>query len=569
MRILLTTIVVISLAGSIRAQKLPFEINFQEGNFEGSQYLAGELDSSAFALELLQIRNQLFSEGHLLANIDRYRKTDSLYADIYVGPKYYWHSLGVRNIPEEYLSKAGYRAKDFIDRETNTRQFNRLLNKLLKQAVNAGYPFASFQLTQIEVRGNSVRGALDYQPGPMIRYDSLTIEPQGLIRPRFMEAYLNTREGDLFNYDNVIEIEAAIRQLAFVSLKEPVQLQFENNLCNISFGMRRVKTNRFDAIIGFLPNQGSNNGLRITGYADLHLENLFRAGKSFSFQWQQFQALSQTLSLNYKHPNLLRSPIGVELGANLIRQDSAFLNTNIDFDIFYKRKQMEFALLSNFVSSRQLSTPADTTVLPKIADYRLNLFGIDFVYDNLTGRLNPNSGFRLASSVKFGNKSIRKNPSLPESLYDSIEANSGQLQVRLDADLNQRLGRIMSIGANLQAGVVWNSDRLFGNDLLRLGGVNSLRGFNELDLYVSAFGLMRLELSLLMSEASRIFLFYDQSVTVNEITGLRDAPLGFGAGLYLRTGGGDLQLVYALGVSQEQSLSLDQSKIHLGYVAKF
>jgi hypothetical protein len=72
-----------------------------------------------------------------------------------------------------------------------------------------------------------------------------------------------------------------------------------------------------------------------------------------------------------------------------------------------------------------------------------------------------------------------------------------------------------------------------------------------------------------MNEASRVFLFYDQAYTFNELVNNSDFPLGFGAGIYLGTGAGDLQLIYALGVSQEQSLSLDQSKIHIGYVANF
>jgi outer membrane translocation and assembly module TamA len=492
-----------------------------------------------------------------------------LSATIFIGPKYYWHSLGVQNIPEEYLSKAGYRIKDFLDRETNPRQFERLVNRLLKQATNAGYPFASFQLSEIDLQKNSLKAILDYSPGPQIRYDTLTIQPSDLVREKFMAAHLNVKRGELFSYDKVSTLETSIQQLSFVRLKEPVELQFANNLCNISFGLEKRKTNRFDAIIGFLPNQGADNGLRITGYADLHLENLFHSGKALTFQWQQFQALSQTLRLNYNHPNLLRSPIGIDFEANLIRQDTTFLNTNLAFDIFYARNKVELAFLTNIISSRQLSNPVDTTSLPSVAAYNMNLFGVDFKYSDIDYQPNPRSGFSLEAGIKFGNKKININPNLPESIYDSLKINSGQLQVNLASEVNYGIGRLFSLNANLQAGAIWNNDRLFVNDLLRLGGVNSLRGFNELELFVSGYGLMRLEWRLLMSEASRLFIFYDQAFTVNSIIMNTDSPLGFGAGINLRTGGGDLQLIYALGVSQEQSLSLDQSKIHLGYVATF
>jgi hypothetical protein len=66
-----------------------------------------------------------------------------------------------------------------------------------------------------------------------------------------------------------------------------------------------------------------------------------------------------------------------------------------------------------------------------------------------------------------------------------------------------------------------------------------------------------------------LFLFFDQAWTANSVRDFNDTPFGFGAGLKLDTGKGDLQLVYGLGVSGEQSLSLTQSKIHIGYVARF
>lgn len=569
MRFLLLTIVLFFCLAPLKAQQMPYRISFVEGYYENLKKLTGELDSSSFSLELQKIKQRLFAKGHLLANIDRLETEDSLIAEVYVGSVYYWYAMGVQNIPQEYLSKAGYREKDFIASEVSYRQFNRLVNRVLDQATNNGYPFASLELKDIEVNNNFVKGVLNFTPGPVIKYDTLTILSGSYVRPAFLEAYLNVRRGELFSYNSVSALETSLQNLPYVRLVEPIELKFANNLCNISFGLKKLKANRFDAIIGLLPNQGNDQGLRITGYADLHLENLFRAGKSLTFQWQQFQPLSQTLLLDYKHPNLLKSPIGVGLEANLIRQDSAFLNSNISIDAFYARRRLEIAVLSSFISSRQLSTPADTTRLPAVADYNMNMFGLDFRYDNIGNLLNPRSGIKFSASLKFGTRNIRQNPALQDLLYDSLDLKSGQLQFQVNSTLNRGLGRMFAFQANLQGGMVWNSDRLFINDLMRIGGVNSLRGFNELGLYVSAYGLLRTEMRLLISEASRLFLFYDQAITFNKVNDLQETPLGFGAGIYLRTVGGDLQLIYALGVSQQQSLSLDQSKIHLGYVATF
>lgn len=569
MRFFIITIFLILCSGLIKAQELPYRVVFLDGLYNELSQIKGQSDSASFSLELIKIKNELYSKGHLLANVDKYIVQDSLLATINVGPIYFWHSMGVENIPEEYLSKSGYRMRDFQNREISPVDFRKLLKKLLDQATNSGYPFASFQLTDLEVLKRSVRGKLAYQPGPQIKYDTLTLTPTNLVKAGFLESYLNLRQDDLFMFQNVTSIESKLERLPYVNLTDSVRIRFENNLCNISFGLKKKKSNKFDAIIGFLPNQNSNGGLRITGYADLHLDNLFRAGKSLTFKWQQFQNASQKLNLAYDHPNILRSQLGFGLKANIIKQDTSFLNTDFSFSLFYQNNDLQLSLDSDIISARQLSTPSDTTIIPVIGDYNMNLFGLNIIYDRIRNDPNPRYGFQVSGSAKLGGKNIKKNTALPEEVYDSLMLSSTQLQVSAGFELNTSISNNLVFHTEFSAGAILNNDRLFVNDLMRLGGVNSLRGFNDFDLFVSSYGLARLELRLIMNEYSRLFLFYDQALTSNVITQQSDAPLGFGAGIYLRTGGGDLQLVYALGVSQEQSLSLDQSKIHIGYVATF
>ena len=48
-----------------------------------------------------------------------------------------------------------------------------------------------------------------------------------------------------------------------------------------------------------------------------------------------------------------------------------------------------------------------------------------------------------------------------------------------------------------------------------------------------------------------------------------DHPTGAGIGLALQTGGGLLQLAYAVGRTDNQPFDLRLSKFHFGYKAKF
>ena len=108
------------------------------------------------------------------------------------------------------------------------------------------------------------------------------------------------------------------------------------------------------------------------------------------------------------------------------------------------------------------------------------------------------------------------------------------------------------------------------NDLYRLGGVNSIRGFNELGIYASSYLLTKFETRLILGATSRLFAFADWALVDNKVLKeMGEHYFGMGTGILLETKGGALQLVFAVGKSAQQSLSLTESKIHVGYVAKF
>ena len=552
------------------AQEKIYQIDFANSSKTTIESKSGKADSAAFVLEVQNIKNRLLSEGHLLANIDELMLVgDSLLAVINVGDTYNWLALGTNNIPEEMLSRAGYRKRDFKQTEFSGKSFNRLITKLLDNAADSGYPFASFQLVEIEVEKNNVKGVLNYEPGPVIYYDSLTVSPQNFIKTKFLSSYLGTKEGTLFQLKDLAQIESSINKLPYCQLKDSIQLSFKNNLGNIKFNLTPVKANKIDALIGFLPNQKDGKGLLVTGFVNLQLQNLFKSGKELSFFWRQFQEQSQELLIMYKHPNLLRSPMGISLGFDLLKQDTTFLNSNFNIEGFYLYKKMEISFVTAFKSSRTLSTPADTLQLPLVADFNIQQLGVRAAYNGLDNRENPLRGALAFIDFQVGNKQIKKNPNIAEVVYDSINLNPIQLEAGIGGEINQQLFGPLVFHLDLTIGAVYNNDQLFANDLIRLGGVNSLRGFNDLELFVSSYGLARIEARLIINPASRLFVFFDQAMTKNKVANISDQPFGFGAGMMLDTGQGNLQLVYALGVSGQQSLSLTQSKIHIGYVARF
>ena len=560
-------LVLLHLANLTFAQGKYYQIDYTNNETLGLAAQYGNTDSAGFTLETQKIKNGLLANGFLLANIDKlYFEQDTLQAVINVGKKYKWQALGTHGIAEEMLSRVGYREKDFFETEFSGKELNRLITRLLDEAGNSGYPFANLQLQEIQVAENSVMGILNYEPGPVIYYDSLTLGEQNFIKPKFLESYLGIQEGTLFQIKNIAQIEKSINRLPYCKLKDSIGLSFQNNLSNISFKVQPIKANKIDALIGFLPN---NQGLLISGNVNLQLQNLFKSGKELSFLWNQFQVQSQKLYFLYKHPNLFRSALGISLNFDMLKQDSAFFNTNFSMKGYYKYKQLEVSLATIFKSSRSLSTPTDAFKLPQLADYSMQLIGARAAYNGLGNNSNPRKGTATFLDFQIGNKKINKNPDIAGVVYDGVNLNPVQIEVLAGAEINHPLVGPLVVHADIEAGAIFNNDKLFINDLLRLGGVNSLRGFNDLEFFVSSYTIARFEARVLLNAKSRLFLFYDKAFTNNVVANIKVQPYGFGAGMMLNTSQGDLQLVYALGVSDQQSLSLSHSKIHIGYVARF
>jgi hemolysin activation/secretion protein len=120
------------------------------------------------------------------------------------------------------------------------------------------------------------------------------------------------------------------------------------------------------------------------------------------------------------------------------------------------------------------------------------------------------------------------------------------------------------------AGEFYYAPEIYQNELFRFGGLNSLRGFNEEELFASTRVVGTLEYRFLLDRNSNVFVFYDQAFYENNAAIYsKDNPLGFGAGLSFGTNLGIFSISYALGKQQGNPILMRNGKIHFGYIAYF
>ena len=114
------------------------------------------------------------------------------------------------------------------------------------------------------------------------------------------------------------------------------------------------------------------------------------------------------------------------------------------------------------------------------------------------------------------------------------------------------------------------NENLFLNEFYRIGGLKSIRGFNEKNFFAKQFGYLNFEQRLFFDQNSYLILFADVGVVENPYNVPEiDHPFSFGTGINLDTDGGLFSFVLALGKSNTQPLSFSYSRIHFGYLARF
>ena len=522
---------------------------------------------------LKQWMSLVYENGYLLANY-RLIEEDSLHYTVFleVGDAFVWASLEQGNLPDQVLYKTGYKNSFFNQGIVNFRRVSRLFRKVIGYSENNGYPFASIQLEALEIEGGRVSARIDYNPGPFITFDSITLINKNKIKPGYLGALLNMKPGSTYDQRKVDAIPGLIGQIPYITLQEDPVLYFANEQCRISLALSDQKASAFDGIVGFLPNENEEGKLLITGQLYLHLQNLFRSGKNLELNWQKVNVQSQDLHVQYGHPRLFRSPIDLEFSFNLYKQDTTFLTRDLGINLFYSNhKKGKIGINYLREASRLLATePMNTAGDPFYADYNLNYYGLAYRLNTLDHPFFPTTGWQLNIGVDAGNKHIIKNASIDEDFYEGLPEQGIQwkLLVRASKYFSLRPRNILHV--KVSAGYM-DGDQLFLNDLFRLGGLNTIRGFNEMFFYASRYAVGTLEYRYLFENESQLLVFLDGSLLGHNLEGASysDNPIGTGAGISISTKAGLLNVIYGIGMSNDQSFNFKYSKIHIGYTGRF
>lgn len=553
------------------------KVNYEGISKEYTNSLGTVKDCQSLNKAAKSILTALYSEGFMAARIDSMDcKENQATVYFYQGEQLKWVQLNRGNLSDKALEVIDVNNRIYLDRPYNQAALSRLFERALVYFENNGFPFATIQLDSITLGAQKVKASLKVKKGQYYKVDSIIIKGNG-IEKNYLLRHLGIKEGEAYNESKFLTIRTRLQEIPFIKVKRQHEVQFYEDYVKVIFHLEKKKASRFDGILGLLTDEQTGE-LELTGDVDLNLINSFNKGENLGFNWRKLKGNSQDLTLDFGMPYFLGTAYGIDFNFKLFRRDTTFLDLNTRIGINYNIRRSEYVRLflenksSNLLSRDELIANT-TNDIPFFGDVRMNLFGVGYALSRLDYRFNPSKGFLLDGSVAIGRKRLVKIAALEREfpgIYDNIELNTTQYNGQTRLEKYFKIAKRSTVLMANSSAIIY-SENIYFNELLRIGGLRTLRGFDEESISASFYSINTLEYRFLLDRNSYFSLFTDVAYYEAEFRSnfTNDIPIGIGTGVSFETASGIFTINYAVGNQFDQGFDLRIAKVHFGFVNFF
>jgi hypothetical protein len=505
--------------------------------------------------EIQQLQKAFFNIGYFDATYSKLEKvSDSVYQSTFnLNTKYTSLHIRYRNTAlDESLLKAfnlSYTDSTFT---ITPEELTPFLEAVVANFQNTGNPFAEVQLQNIIKNRETITADLGIQLTEKRRLDKIVIKGYEKFPKSYTKHYLRLTS-KIFNKEEISKRTKLIDQLPFARQIRDPEILFSKDSTTLYIYIEKVKSNFFDGFIGFNSDEETGN-LKLNGYLDLKLINNLNAGEQLNILWKNDGNGQTKFVADVRIPYIFNSPIGINAGLDIFRRDSLFNIVDTKFKTFYQinpENQVHLGIQQT-ESNNLLEDNSNTT----IDDYKSFFTTAGYTF---TRRNNNYSLF-------------------PVKIFANLE---GQLGTRTnDAEKNQQTkfsfkgnylwelnNRNFIYINNTSEALI--SDQYLTNEKFRLGGIQSIRGFNENSLEATLYSTINTEYRYVLSRNSYVHSIIDFTYLQDDLTQTDAKLYGFGFGLGISSKSGLLKINYAVGRTDNAPIRLSESKVHISLSTSF
>jgi outer membrane protein assembly factor BamA len=504
---------------------------------------------------LSDLQNTFIEKGYYLFSIEINDESD-LYRKVilYSGPLFQEAKLELDSSERKFLRKNGFTQESIKLTKNGLKNYLKILSEIY---LNNGYPFAKLQISDCKFETpTKLTGKLSVTRGEKYFWGNILIKGDSSISTSLIYNLSGIKSGKSYNEGLLKEMEKEISFLSFIDQFRKPDLLFYDRKADIYLYLKSKPVSSINGALGLQPNPASQR-MAFTGQLQLKLQNVLKKAEIFEMNWRSIQPGTQNLFIQSNIPYLFKTRFGLDGRFNLYKRDSSFLEIKSTIGLTYLLRN-NFTL-KGFYSFWSNSVLSSNSMASNYSSTVLNSYGISINRKKLDYAPNPRKGSFLFVELALGNRKVR-------TQEKSELSAKGQLTIEKYYPLAKR--HVLKIAAN------WDwiyNDTTYANERIRFGGLNSLRGFNEEELFATSYLSGQVEYRFLLDKNSTIFTFYNQAIYEDNsnMNYKQDTPIGFGIGLSFGTKLGIFSVTYALGKQLSNPFQFNNGKIHIGYISFF
>ena len=447
----------------------------------------------------------------------------------------------VRNILNLYKTKKGLIRLDEI---------GIVADEITKKLSENGFPFAKVSFkNDYYIQSSILKSILNIDYGSKRYLDKVIVKGYEDFPKNFINNIFRIKKNRLLDIDKTTSQSKLINNTNFARNTKDPEILFTNDSTFLYVYLEKVRRNSFDGFLSFDSDENTGK-INIQGFAKIKLINTFNFGEKINFDFQSQKNQERSLNSEVILPYLLGSPFDIKYKLNLIQKDSAFNTNENSIDIDFNMNRVKFGIglqknRSNSESQIQFVENFKSKLLNMSAEYLI---------------IDPNDKLNFEKFkflISYGSgKKIQLNNATGLSKY--------KFELRKKFNFSPKF--------KLQSSFIRekiNSKNLVNNELLRFGGSNSMRGFDDNSIFADGYSLINTSLKYYLNDNIYIYSIFDLANYTNSILNLDEDIYSGGVGFSTVTENGIISLSYSKGNSWGKSFNLKNAKINVIFTTFF
>lgn len=429
-------------------------------------------------------------------------------------------------------------------------EIDEILSEISKKLSRKGFPFAT-----LAFKNHDLITSLTLESDLLIDYgdrrflDKVVVKGYEDFPKNFKKNIFKLKKDKLLDLEQALDKSKLINRTKFARNSRDPEILFTKDSTSLFLYLEKIRKNSFDGFISFDTDENSGK-INIQGYAKISLNNTFNAGENINFDFNAQKNRDRSLKSNINIPYFLGSAFNVNYTLNLIQKDSTYTSNEniIDIDVNLNKTKLGLGFQKN-----KSDSGIETENIKSFDSKLFNVFSEYLIIDE-GDKFNPEF-FKLSLRYGLGKK---------EQSNNITSISKYKLEISKKFNISKRFKfQPLIIKEKI------NSKNLVNNELLRFGGGNSIRGFDDNSIFSDSYTLLKTNLNYYLNDTIYIYTIFDIANYSDNILNIEKDIYSGGFGFSTLTENGLISVNYSKGNNWGNSFNLKNAKINVIFLTFF